>query len=128
MYAVFAAFVSLRLFQKIKNIPADRFRLPDNFVWMLIAGFAMIFFNSFTVRFIGLNIAMMFLTLYAFQGFDIVLYWMNRFKVLPFIKAIIFVFIFSEPPIILIISLIGLFSVWFNFYGKEPEEEQEKSE
>jgi len=128
MYTVFAAFISLRLFTKIKSIPQIRFRLPDNFVWVLILGFALIFLPPLFVRFTGLNLAMMMLALYAFQGFDIVLFWMNKVRVLPLIKAIIFIFIFSEPPIILVISLIGLFSVWFNFYGKEPKEEQEPSE
>lgn len=128
MYTVFAAFISLRLFAKIKKIQTERFRLPDNFVWILIAGFALIFTPFFYGRFVGVNIAMMFIVLYAFQGFDIILFWMNKFRVIPMIKAIIFIFIFSEPPIILVISLIGLFSVWFNFYGKEPKEEQEPSE
>lgn len=126
-YTVFSAFVSLRLFAKIKNIPVERFRLPDSFVWMLILSLFLIFTPTMYIRFIGVNFSFIFLTLYAFQGFDIILFWLNRFKVLPLIKAIIFIFIFSEPPIILIISLVGLFSVWFNFYGKEPEE-QEKSE
>jgi len=79
------------------------------------------------MRFIGINVALAFLVLYSFQGFEIIQYWLNKFKVLPILKAIIFVFIFSEPPIILVISMIGLFSVWFNFYGKPPEEEQEDS-
>lgn len=128
MYTVFAAFISLRLFSKIKNIQAERFRLPDMFVWVLIAGFGLLFTPMFYGRFVGISIAMMMLVLYAFQGFDIILFWMNKFRVFPLIKAIIFIFIFSEPPIILVISLIGLFSVWFNFYGKKPEEEQDTSE
>jgi hypothetical protein len=128
MYTVFAAFISLRLFAKIKKMQTERFRLPDNLVWILIAGFALIFTPFFYGRFVGVNIAMMFIVLYAFQGFDIILFWMNKFRVIPMIKAIIFIFIFSEPPIILVISLVGLFSVWFNFYGKEPKEEQGPSE
>ncbi len=102
--------------------------MPDNLVWILIASFGLIFMPSLYVRFAGVNLAIIFLTLYAFQGFEIILFWMNKFKIIPLIKAVIFIFIFSEPPIILIISLIGLFSVWFNFYGKPPKEEQEQSE
>ncbi|ADD66812.1 Protein of unknown function DUF2232, membrane [Denitrovibrio acetiphilus DSM 12809] len=128
MYTVFAAFIALRLFSKIKNIPHENFRLPDNLVWALIASLALVFTSSLFLRFTGINFAMILMTLYAFQGFDIILFWMNRFKVLPIIKAIIFIFIFSEPPIILIISLVGLFSVWFNFYGRPKDEEQERSE
>jgi len=128
MYSVFAAYVSLRLFNKIKSVPTELFRLPDFLVWALILSFALIFAPFMFARFAGVNFALVFLTLYAFQGFDIILFWMNRMRVIPILKAIIFIFIFSEPPIILVISLIGLFSVWFNFYGKKPEEEQESSE
>lgn len=128
MYTVLSAFISMRLFAKIKNIPYVPFRMPDNLVWILIASFGLIFTPLYFGRFIGINLALGFLTLYAFQGAEVLVYWMNRLNFLPIIRAVIFIFLFSEPPIILGISLIGLFSVWFNFYGKPPEEEQEKSE
>ncbi|PLX67957.1 MAG: hypothetical protein C0603_07540 [Denitrovibrio sp.] len=127
IYVAIAAFVSLNLFAKIKSVPIVPFRMPDNLVWLLIASFGLIFTPSLYVIFAGVNLSIIFLTLYAFQGSEILLFWMVRFKVLPLIKAVIFIFIFSEPPIILILSLVGLFSVWFNFYGKPPEEEQEQS-
>lgn len=128
MYTVFSAFVSQRIFAKMKNVPVETFRMPDFIVWILIGSLFLIFAPIMYGRFIGINISMAFLALYAFQGFEILLYWMNRFNVMPILKALIFIFIFSEPPIILIISLIGLFSVWFNFYGRKPDEEQESSE
>jgi len=128
MYTVFSAFVSQHIFAKIKNVPTERFRLPDSFVWFLILSLFLIFAPVLYGRFIGINLSLALLALYAFQGFEIILFWMNRFNVMPFLKAIIFIFIFSEPPIILVLSLIGLFSVWFNFYGKPPEEEQKPSE
>jgi hypothetical protein len=127
IYTAAAAFISLNLFARIKRVEIERFRLPDSFVWIFISGLAIIFLNSITLRFIGLNIMIVFLTLYTFQGFEVVSFWLNKAKLLPILKAIIFVFIFSEPPIILIISLVGLFSIWFNFFGKQKEEE-EKSE
>jgi len=128
IYSAFAAFISMRIFAKIKNAPVENFRMPDYVVWWLIGSLAVIFTPFYYGRFIGLNFTLVLMTLYAFQGFEIVLYWMNRLKFLPILKAIIFIFIFSEPPIILILSLVGLFSVWFNFYGKINDEEQKKSE
>jgi len=125
VYTAFSAYVSLRLYSKIKSIPTVPFRMPDNIVWVLIAAFGLIFVPFLYGRFIGINFAFICLSLYAIQGFEIILFWMNKIKALPLIKAVIFIFIFSEPPIILIISLIGLFSVWFNFYGKPPKEEKE---
>ena len=127
MYTLFAAFVSSRLFHRIKKVPVERFHMPDNLVWILIAALFLVFTPFHYGRFIGINISACFLSLYAFQGFEIVLFWMNRLKVIPVIKAIIFVFIFSEPPIILAISLVGLFSVWFNFYGKEKDDSDNES-
>jgi len=124
MYSVFSAYVSVNLFAKIKQKELAVFRLPDNAVWILIVSFGFIFVPFFYGRFIGMNLSLIFLVLYAFQGFEIIHYWLNRFKVMPLIKAIIYIFIFSEPPVILIISLVGLFSVWFNFYGKKEEEQE----
>lgn len=128
IYSAMSAFVSSRLYNRSKKIPVENFRMPDNLVWALIASFALLFIPVLYGRFVGLNIAVVLLTLYVFQGFDILLFWMNKLRILPFLKVIFLIFIFSEPPIILIVSLIGLFSVWFNFYGKKSEEEQEKSE
>lgn len=128
IYTAFSAYVSRRLFQRIKRLPSETFRIPDVLVWVLILSFALIFTPVLYGRFTGINLAGALLVLYAFQGFEIVLWWMNRIRIIPLLKMIIFIFIFSEPPIILFISLVGLFSVWFNFYGKNKSEEQEKSE
>jgi hypothetical protein len=128
IFAVFSAFISISLFTKLKKLTHTLFRLPDNAVWILIGSFALIFVPGQLSMYVGINFSFIFLTLYAFQGFEIVSFWMNKFRIIPLVKAVIFIFIFSEPPIILIISLIGLFSVWFNFYGKKPDEEQETSE
>lgn len=118
IFTAFSSHVALSLFAKINKFAMPKFRLPDNMVWILIGGAAMLFINQKYVEHIGLSFLIMMLALYAFQGFDIVVYWMIRLKFLPIIRALIFVFIFSEPPFILFISLLGLFSVWFNMYGK----------
>jgi len=129
IYTAAAAFISLNLFSKMKRVELPKFRLPDNLVWLLIAGFGLIFVQNMTLRFIGINLAFILMTLYTFQGFEVVSHWLKKWKVLPVLKAIIFVFIFSEPPIILGIALLGLFSIWFNFFGSnDDDKEQEKSE
>lgn len=125
IFSSFATHVAQTLFAKMQKITLPRFRMPDNIVWILIAGAAMIFVNQKYVQHTGLCLVLMTLTLYAFQGFDIVVYWMIRFRIIPIVRAIIFVFIFSEPPFIIFIAMLGLFSVWFNMYGKSDGTEQE---
>jgi hypothetical protein len=122
----FCAHIAFSLYAKLKRIELTKFRLPDNLVWLLILGFALVFVKQTMLKHAGLNIILVMMTLYAFQGFDIVSYWMTRLKFIPVIKAIIFIFIFSEPPFIIFIALLGLFSVWFNLYGRQEKDSEQK--
>ncbi|MCD8552584.1 DUF2232 domain-containing protein [Seleniivibrio sp.] len=121
----FCTHIAFSLYTKLKRIEINRFRLPDNLVWILILGFALVFVKQTMAKHAGLNIILIMMTLYAFQGFDIVSYWMTKFKFIPVIKAIIFIFIFSEPPFIIFIALLGLFSVWFNLYGRQENDREQ---
>jgi len=123
--AAFCTHIAFSLYTKLKRIEINRFRLPDNLVWLLILGFALVFVKHTMAKHAGLNIILIMMTLYAFQGFDIVSYWMTRLKFIPVIKAIIFIFIFSEPPFIIFIALLGLFSVWFNLYGRQENDREQ---
>ncbi len=121
----FCTHIAFSLYTKLKRIETKKFRLPDNLVWVLILGFALVFVKHTMAKHAGLNIILIMMTLYAFQGFDIVSYWMTRLKFIPIIKAIIFIFIFSEPPFIIFIALLGLFSVWFNLYGRQENDREQ---
>lgn len=121
----FCTHIAFSLYTKLKRIEIKKFRLPDNLVWALILGFALVFVKQTMAKHAGLNIILIMMTLYAFQGFDIVSYWMTRLKFIPVIKAIIFIFIFSEPPFIIFIALLGLFSVWFNLYGRQENDREQ---
>ncbi len=126
VFTAFSAHIALNLYAKMRRIQLPKFRLPDNLVWLLIAGFALIFIKQDMTRHIGLNLIIIMMTLYAFQGFDIMTHWMIKLRIFPIIRAIIFVFIFSEPPAIILIALLGLFSVWFNLYGRQQPPEEQK--
>jgi hypothetical protein len=121
----FCTHIAFSLYTKLKRIEIKKFRLPDNLVWVLILGFALVFVKHTMSKHAGLNIILIMMTLYSFQGFDIVSYWMTRLKFIPVIKAIIFIFIFSEPPFIIFIALLGLFSVWFNLYGRQENDREQ---
>ena len=125
IFASFSAHIAFNLYARMKRVQLLKYRLPDGLVWVLIAGFALIFVNQTQVRHTGLNLILIMMTLYAYQGFDIVAYWMIRLRIFPIIRALIFVFIFSEPPAIILIALLGLFSVWFNLYGKQDKIEEQ---
>jgi len=124
-FAALCTHIAMSLYSKLKKIELPRFRLPDNLVWLLILGFALVFVNQKYIKHGGLNLIIMMLTLYAFQGFDVVNHWFTRFKFPSFLKALIFVFIFAEPPFIIFIALLGLFSVWFNLYGRQENNKEQ---
>lgn len=125
IFTAFSAHISQGLFLKLRRMPVTPFRLPDNAVWILILGFTFLFIKHLYIRYAGMNISLVMLTLYSFQGFEIINYWLLKLRVFPVIRALIFIFIFTEPPVIIVIALLGLFSVWFNLYGRRDDHQEQ---
>lgn len=90
------------------------FRIPDNFVWILIAGGFLILVPYEPLKYIAYNILGIFAVLYFFQGMSILNFLLNKYNVSIFIRALLFFFLIIEFVVfsIVIISL-GLFSIWY---------------
>jgi hypothetical protein len=110
-------------YHKIKKQKHEPFRMPDSYVWIMLAGLSFFFFQDPILRSVAFNTMLIFISLYFYQGFEIMRHWLHRFKMMGFLKAVIYIIIFSEPPLILVLSLVGLFSIWVNLYGKTKPEE-----
>ncbi|WP_022851216.1 DUF2232 domain-containing protein [Limisalsivibrio acetivorans] len=120
------AYFTMNFFLKMKKSEHIPFRLPDNAVWIMIAGVACFFIGGEIPRSIGMNTLLIFTSLYFFQGFEIVRFWLGRFNVFPLIKAILYILIFSQFTLIILIALQGLFSIWLNMYPRPEEEKTEE--
>lgn len=99
------------------------FRMPDWFVWMLIAGGFLILFKYEPLRLLSFNILIIFGILYFFQGLQLMLNLFDKFKVSRIFRLLIYFFLFTEPPVIVVLSLFGLFSIWYRPKWSQTTEE-----
>lgn len=96
------------------------FRLPDVFIWPVIATGLMFFLNYYLVgavlpEFLALNSLIALLALYFFQGMAIVAYMLNRVKSLFFRMLTYLLIILFFQPIGLMIVALGVADVWVDF-------------
>lgn len=114
------AYLTKTFYYKFKKAEHEIYRLPDNYVWFMLGGLGFFFVNDPILRSIGFNTLLVFSALYFIQGFEVVRFWLNKYKLHIIFKAVIYIIIFSEPPLMCGLALVGLFSVWFNFFGVSP--------
>lgn len=90
------------------------FRIPDNFVWILIAGGFLILIPYDPLKYVSYNILGIFAVLYFFQGMSVLNFLLNKYNVSILIRGLLFFFLIIEFVVfsIIIISL-GLFSIWY---------------
>lgn len=100
------------------------FRLPDGFVWGLIGGGFLILVNDEHVKFFSINIIVIFGMLYFFQGVQMMSVLFDRLRFGGIFRSLIYVFLFTEPPVIAALALMGLFSIWFRpgWSMREPKD------
>lgn len=94
-----------------------KFRLPDQMVFVLIAGLGMTLAGSslenFSLSTIGFNILYCLGILYFFQGFGIYLGFLDHLKIFGFLRPIMIIFtVFMAPRLV---ALVGVFDMWVNF-------------
>lgn len=89
------------------------FRLPDNFIWILILGGFLILAPVEELKFVSYNIIAVFGVLYFFQGLQILNKIFDKYNISIFIRSLVFFFIFIEVFLLAVVALLGLFSIWF---------------
>lgn len=89
------------------------YRLPDKFVWLLIVGGFLILIPVENIKFLSINILIICGLLYFFQGIQMVSIFFDRINISGIFRGFIYAFLFTEPPIMMMLSLLGLFSIWY---------------
>jgi len=115
---------------KLRNIfndkeePVIKFRLPDHFVWGFILSGSLILINSNISETIALNFIIIYAVLYFTQGIELFNILFDKYKLSRFMRAVIFIVFYTEPIIVFIVALIGLFNIWIKpkiFIEEIPE-------
>lgn len=94
------------------------FRLPDAFVWVtLFAGFfSLVSFDQALVQKVSLNIVIVSMVAFFFQGLVIVEFLTRALRVGPISKTLLYVFIFLQAAPALI--LLGFIDYWVDFRAR----------
>ncbi len=114
-----------KLGYSIKQMTIVNLKLPDNWIWGFILSFAFSFVkienligvsNLATIlNNIALNILILYLFIYFFQGIFICILYMKKWQFSRFFLITNLILIFLMPSIWFIPLLLGIFDFWFNF-------------
>lgn len=97
-----------------------RFRLPDVFVWAIVAGGTAFFADSYALhtgwlKTAALNVLIVFGALYFFQGLAVIVYFLQGIRA-PLVKTMAYVaIIFFFQTIGMLIVAVGVADVWADF-------------
>lgn len=94
---------------------ADRWQAPEILVWGLIAAGFSLFFPLGSVRWIAINVLIVLMTVYLFQGVSILLFFLNKYHVPPWIRGAICLLLFFQQVFLLLVALGGVFDQWIDF-------------
>lgn len=104
--------------------PADRWQAPDVLVWVVIASGFALFLSSGSIKLFAVNGLIIMLAVYFFHGLSIVLFFLNKYKVPPWIRVGIYFLLMIQQVFVAILALAGLFDQWVDFrkiHRKHPE-------
>ncbi|MEK6744312.1 MAG: DUF2232 domain-containing protein [Nitrospirota bacterium] len=87
---------------------------PDSWVWGLILTLGLVALPDVTIRFIGMNLALVFLLVYSVQGLALVEFTLRKAKVGTIWRSMILTFIVALPVIVPVIAL-GVVDIFADF-------------
>lgn len=104
--------------------------LPDQLVWLFIVSAGSFFLPDDVLRMIGLNVFIVMLAVYFFQGLAIVTHFLEGRSAPVFLWLIIFILALTQPIIMGVVAGLGLFDLWVDFRkirtpDQEPDDHDE---
>lgn len=111
-----------RLSPAAGRTPLDTWRAPDRLVWLLIAAGAMMALLDGFWFWTGANLVIVLSLIYFFQGIAVLAFWLKKKNAPRLLRVGIYLLVAVEIFLALLVALMGLFDLWFNFrrLGKEP--------
>lgn len=121
---VFAAWVNLLLGRaalRANRLHTPEFgrlntwQAPDALVWGVIGCALMLFLPIPPIKFIGLNILIVLLMVYLFQGLGILSFYFENKKVPLLLRVMIYGIIALQQLLVILVIGVGFFDTWINF-------------
>jgi uncharacterized protein YybS (DUF2232 family) len=97
----------------IENL--NLWKAPEFLVYCLIALSVLSFVASGVLKFVSVNLVVILLLIYCFQGIAVVSFLFRKKEVPPIFRFILYLLIAIMPQILLLVVGCGLFDNWFNF-------------
>lgn len=102
-------------------------KIPDQMVWYVIASAVLILLPVDRVQIAGLNLLLIFLFIYLFQGLSIINFFFQHKHVPVIIRGVFYFLIFAQHFLLLLVICLGFFDIWIDFrklnkIAKDPSE------
>lgn len=106
-------------------LPLHKWKIPEVFIWVFIgAFFVMLAGKVSSIDFfyrIGLNFIILTFVAYAGQGVILVDFFLKRLRWPTFIRGLVYALFLIQPVFLVLIFLLGMFDIWFNFRKLEAK-------
>ena len=95
--------------------PMDQWHAPEFMVWGVItAGFGLLLPMS-AIKLLTINALIVMLVIYVFHGLSIVLFFLNKYNISPWVRFGIYFLIIFQQIFLVGLAIAGLFDQWIDF-------------
>ncbi len=92
-----------------------RLRLPDHLVWGIIVPGFLLIPDVPLLRIISGNVLLVFATPYLFLGIALLLHMLEKYRLSPFLRALVFIIFAIQPILAALLWAAGFFDTWADF-------------
>ncbi len=100
-------------------VPLYKWKASKSFFWSYLLGMLILLINTRLkvplLERIGVNIQLMFSIIFLFAGLAVVVYVLRYYKVKTIFCWLVYILVFIQPVLSLLVTWIGMFDVWFDF-------------
>jgi len=90
-------------------------KAPESLVWGVIGSGVMLILPYKTLKIIGLNILLVLMTIYFFQGIAIVSFYFEKKQFSRMLRFVLYSLIALQQIVLLVVIGLGIFDMWLNF-------------
>ena len=120
-FVIWANILLAKRFYKTRNLKFPEFgdlsmwEAPDILVWGVIVGGLLLLSGGIIIKAVGLNVLIIFLCVFFFQGIAIVSYFFHKKKIPPILRGVGYLLIAIQQIFLFIVIGLGLIDVWADF-------------
>ena len=102
----------------------SRWKMHDKFVWFLIISGIFVLVPVGALKIVGLNVLVLLLLFYLFQGLSIIQFYCNKKSIPLFMRVIGYFLIFAQQFLLLLVIGLGVIDVWADFRKLEKTDDE----